>query len=127
MVTPAHLAHARAPAIKRSRARPLGLRQSSLPQAPAARMLVMAGLPGENALLLAGRRAHFHIHRSLPMRTLAPSISFLVLAACLAGCGKETSDTISTLLPAENALPGWVFDPTYPTQPVIKTNPYLMV
>lgn len=61
------------------------------------------------------------------MRTLAPSISFLVLAACLAGCGKETSDTITTLLPAENALPGWVFDPTYPTQPVIKTNPDLMV
>jgi hypothetical protein len=62
------------------------------------------------------------------MRTLASSVAFLLLAACLSGCGKETSsETIRTLLPAENALPGWVFDTTYPIQPVIKTNSELGV
>lgn len=56
------------------------------------------------------------------MRTLASSVGFLLLAAYLSGCGKEATDTIETLLPAENAVPGFVYNPDFQKQPVIKSN-----
>lgn len=61
------------------------------------------------------------------MRTLASSVGFLLLAACLSGCGKEAADTIKTLLPAENAVPGFVYHPDYQMQPVIKSKADLIV
>jgi hypothetical protein len=60
------------------------------------------------------------------MRTLASLFSFLLLAACLSSCGTEATDTIKTLLPAENAVPGFVYNPDYQMQPVIKSKAELM-
>lgn len=61
------------------------------------------------------------------MRTLASSVAFLLLATSLSGCDKEATDTIKTLLPAENAVPGFVHNPDYEMQPVIKSKADLII
>jgi hypothetical protein len=58
------------------------------------------------------------------MRHQAYLFGSLLIAVASSSCSKEsTTVSIDTLVPSENAVSGWTFDPAHPAQPVAKTNP----